>query len=85
MPLNNAGQPNLHLLIFEIKYWSGRSNKNVDTLSHQPQSGLQEVEAMAPGTSLANYLHKVLPERVEVIQAAVTVLPGYTSSDIYVL
>jgi len=61
---------------FEIKYRSGRSNKNANALSRQHPLGPQEVKAMVPGTSLPKPLqHALQLGRAVVSQAAVILLP----------
>ncbi|XP_063059157.1 retrovirus-related Pol polyprotein from transposon 412 [Engraulis encrasicolus] len=66
---------------FDIKYRSGKSNGNADSLSRQHPSG--PVETLAPGTALPRPLQEVLqPAPAEVIQAAMTVLPGHSSTEI---
>lgn len=46
---------------FEIKYQSGRNNKNADALSHQHPPGpqdVQDVRAMLPGTVVPTALQQ---------------------------
>lgn len=59
---------------FDIKYRSGRSNRNADAMSRQYPSGLTDMEAMLPST-LPAPLQKVL--RL-LCCAVVTVLPQNT-------
>lgn len=45
---------------FELKYRSGRSNRNADALSLQHSPGPSDFEAMLPGTSLPKPLQQAL-------------------------
>ena len=59
---------------FELKYRSGRSNRNALSRQHLP--GPSDFEAMLPGTSLPKPLQQALNmEQMVVNQATVTVLP----------
>lgn len=71
---------------FEIKYRSGRSNRNADSLSRQYPSRAPDLVSMIPGTSLPQPLQQALQVgRVEVAQASVAVLPHHAPADIYAL
>lgn len=71
---------------FELKFRSGRSNRNADALSRQHSPGPSDFEAMLPGTSLPKPLQQALNmEKTVVNQATVMVLPQKTSSDICAL
>lgn len=66
---------------FEVKYCSGRSNKNAEALSRQHPPAPANMEAMLPGTSLPEPLQQVL-QGPEASQAAVMALPHLTTSDL---
>ncbi|XP_077944044.1 uncharacterized protein LOC144388217 [Gasterosteus aculeatus] len=69
---------------FEIKYRSGRSNRNADALSRQHPPGPLDMTAMLPGTPLPEPLRQVLKvNKTVVTQATVTVLPERTPDDIH--
>lgn len=71
---------------FEIKYRSGRSNRNADALSHQYPPGAPDMVAMVPGTSLPEPLQQALRVgRAEATQTSVAALPHHTPSDICTL
>lgn len=71
---------------FEIKYRSGRSNRNADALSRQYPPGAQDLEAILPGTSLPRPLQQALQEKkAEATQSAVLALPGCSQADICAL
>uniref|UniRef100_A0A3B3SEI7 Gypsy retrotransposon integrase-like protein 1 n=1 Tax=Paramormyrops kingsleyae TaxID=1676925 RepID=A0A3B3SEI7_9TELE len=71
---------------FEIKYRSGKSNKNADALSRQHPLSASEMEGIVPGTLLPGPLRQALQSRqVEGTQAAITVLPRHSPVDICVL
>lgn len=71
---------------FEIKYRSGRSNRNADSLSRRHPPGAPDLVAMVPGTFLPEPLLQALQvERAEATQASVAALPHHASSDIYAL
>ncbi|XP_043999798.1 uncharacterized protein LOC122846747 [Gambusia affinis] len=56
---------------FDIKYRSGKSNKNADALSRLHSPGVQDLEAMLPSTLLPKPLQQALGKnRTEVTQAA---------------
>ncbi|KAK9515992.1 hypothetical protein VZT92_026587 [Zoarces viviparus] len=68
---------------FELKYRSGKSNQNADALSRQHPPGEPDMGAMVPGTLLPEPLQRALQlGKIEATQAAVTVLPNRTLSDI---
>ncbi|KAL7870950.1 hypothetical protein SRHO_G00084470 [Serrasalmus rhombeus] len=69
---------------FEIKYRSGRSNKNADALSRQYLSGPSLAEHVLPGTSVPALVQQASQVDSEVVatQALVSVLPGSSSQDI---
>lgn len=71
---------------FDIKYRSGKSNKNADALSRLHSPGVQDLEAMLPGTLLPTPLQQVLgKKRPEVTRAAITAFPQYTLPDLCAL
>lgn len=73
----------LALFDFDIKYRSGRVNKNADALSRQHPSGVQDMKAMLPGTSLPEPLQQALQlEESKATQAAIAALPHYTSANL---
>lgn len=68
---------------FELKYRSGRTNQNADALSRQHPPGVQDVEAMLPGTCLPRPLqHALQVKKAGVVQSAVLALPSHSQSDI---
>ncbi|XP_029941466.1 uncharacterized protein LOC115383427 [Salarias fasciatus] len=71
---------------FEIRYRSGRSNKNADALSRQHLPEPSALEAMVPGTPLPEPLQQALGHApTGVTQAAVVALPHHTPSDLQAL
>lgn len=67
---------------FELKYRSGRCNKNADALSRRYPPEPQDLDVMVPGTSLTEPLRRALrPEPVAATQAAVVALPHHFPSD----
>ncbi len=60
---------------FELRYRSGRSNRNADALSRQGPSSQGELEEVLPGTALPAMVRQAGEIGVG-SQAAVTVLPG---------
>ncbi|KAL0148953.1 hypothetical protein M9458_055757 [Cirrhinus mrigala] len=68
---------------FSIKYHSGRSNRNADTLSRQYPAG-PVLEGMIPGSSLPEPLLRVASIRPqsEGTQASITAFPSYTPADL---
>ncbi|KAI4893876.1 hypothetical protein NFI96_029754, partial [Prochilodus magdalenae] len=69
---------------FEIKYRSGRSNKNADALSRQYLSGPSLAEHVIPGTSVPVSVQRAsqVDPMVLATQTMVAVLPGNSSLDI---
>lgn len=68
---------------FEVKYRSGRSNKNADALSRKHPPGPQDLEAMIPGTSLPGHLRQALQrEHAPASQATIVALPHHAPSDL---
>lgn len=71
---------------FDVKYRSGRSNKNADALLCQYSPGVQDLEVMIPGESLPRPLQQALQfPRTEAAQAAVVALPHHAPTDIRAL
>lgn len=71
---------------FELKYRSGRSNKNADALSRQHSPGPSDLAAMLPGTLLPKPLQQALKmDKTVVTQATMAVLPEKTPDDIRTL
>ena len=70
---------------FEIKYRTGRSNRNADALSRQHPPGPQIVEVMLPGTAVPQPLQQALGLKVEVSTATIVALPQHTSPEICAL
>lgn len=71
---------------FEIKYRSGKVNRNADALSRQHPPAVQDLDAMISGTSLPQPVRQALQaKRATAIQTAVVALPHHTSSDICAL
>ncbi|KAL7868535.1 hypothetical protein SRHO_G00099190 [Serrasalmus rhombeus] len=71
---------------FEIKYRSGRSNKNADALSRQYQAG-PSVTEYVPGTLVPELVRQASPvvPMVPATQTLVSVLPGGSSLDMHSL
>lgn len=69
---------------FEIRYRSGRSNKNADALSRQYVSGSSLAEQALPGTSVPAPFQQAAPpvSVVPVTQSMVSALPFHSLSDI---
>ncbi|KAK3524702.1 hypothetical protein QTP86_000982 [Hemibagrus guttatus] len=61
---------------FELRYCSGRSNRNADALSQQGPSSQGELEQLLPGTSLTATVKQAGVTTGVGSQAAVTVLPN---------
>lgn len=71
---------------FELKYRSGRSNKNADALSRQHPPEPQDMQTMVRGTLLPKPLQQALQvQKVGATQAAVAALPHHPPSDIVTL
>ncbi len=72
---------------FDIKYRSGRSNRNADALSQQYLSGSGLAEGVVPGTSIPNALQlAACPDlRVVATQGVVSAFPSHSSADIRAL
>lgn len=71
---------------FELRYRSGRSNRNADALSRQQDCGPSDLAALGPGTMLPLSLQQVShPQLVEVTQALVSALRGHSPVDIRAL
>lgn len=72
---------------FEIKYRSGRSNKNADALSRQYVSGSSLAEQGLTGTSVPALLQQAAPPflAAPVTQSMVSALPFHSLSDIRLL
>ncbi|KAK7881610.1 hypothetical protein WMY93_030019 [Mugilogobius chulae] len=71
---------------FELKYRSGKCNKNADALSRWPGHPLQEVASGALGTCLPEQLQQALQGVViRATQSLVTVLPDVAPADLYEL
>ena len=69
---------------FDIKYRSGRSNRNADALSRQHPSGSTELQGLVPGTALPTALQRTVPTAPVALatQATMTALPGHSLSDL---
>ncbi|XP_035796548.1 retrovirus-related Pol polyprotein from transposon 412 [Amphiprion ocellaris] len=73
----------LALFNFDIRYRSGRVNRNADALSHQHPSDAPDMKAMLPGTSLPEPLQQALRlEEADATQAAIAALPHYAPSNL---
>ena len=71
---------------FEVRYRSGRSNKNADALSRQHPPGSQDLKMMVSGTSIPEPLRQVFQcEDVSASQAAIAALPHHASPDLQAL
>lgn len=69
----------------EIRYRSGKSNKNADGLSCQSFSS-DQLAAVIPGTPILPLLRGVVHQsRIGATQAAISALPGYSPLDIQAL
>lgn len=68
----------------EIKYRSGRSNRNADALSRQYQPEQGEVQDFVPGTPVPQCLQKVAATgpSIQATQLVVSVLPSYAAPDL---
>lgn len=70
----------------ELRYRSGKSNRNSDALLCQHCSGIDQLEALLPGTLVPSSIREaVYQPQMKVLQAAVTAFPGHSSSDIRAL
>ena len=67
---------------FEIKYRSGRSNRNADALSRQHPVGPTELQGLVPGTAIPSVLQLAVPPELVATQATMTALPGHSLSDL---
>lgn len=68
---------------FQIRYRSGKVNKNADALSRQHLPAGQDLSAMIPGTSLPQPVQKALQAKIATArQGVVVALPQLTLSDI---
>lgn len=68
---------------YEVKYRSGRSNKNADALSRLHLPDTQTIEAITPGTTLPQPLQQVLQSGLtKVTQLAISALPAHTPAEI---
>lgn len=71
---------------FEVKYRSGRSNRNADALSRQPTSSTNLAEQVLPGTSVPVSLQVApCPGLVPATQSVVSVFSSHTLSDMRAL
>ena len=71
---------------FEIKYRSGRSNRNADALSRQHSPKAQDLQVMVRGTLLPKPLQQALQvDMIDATQATVAALPHHPPSDIAAL
>lgn len=66
---------------FELKYRSGRSNRNADALSRQQPLGPLDLKAMLPGTVVPSALQQVLASQsFGATQASIPILPQHSTS-----
>lgn len=71
---------------FELRYRSGRSNRNADALSRMHESGTDALTALVPGTGMPPALREAAPPpQLEAVQATVAAFPGPLPSDIQAL
>ncbi|XP_072293407.1 uncharacterized protein [Eucyclogobius newberryi] len=70
---------------FELRYRSGRSNRNADALSRQQDCDPLNMAALVPGITVPPSLQLLYPWPVEVTQAVVSALPGRSSVDVRAL
>lgn len=72
---------------FEIKYRSGRSNRNADALSRQHPGGPLERQGLIPGIALPTELQREGPQQPLGLatQKTMTALPGHSLSDLQTL
>lgn len=69
---------------FDIKYWSGRSNRNADALSRQHAPGSHQLSVSLLGTSVPISLQQELPPALltSATQSVVSVLPSHSVADL---
>ncbi|XP_060719718.1 retrovirus-related Pol polyprotein from transposon 412 [Tachysurus vachellii] len=69
---------------FEVKYRSGRSNKNADALSRQHPTDHSVVESLLPGTEIPLSVKQTggVESIFQATQAVVTVLPSHSAVDL---
>lgn len=69
---------------FELKYRSGRSNRNADALSRQYQPVEGDVDQLAPGTAIPKLLQRMAPPEgsIQATQLVISVLPTHGPSDL---
>ena len=69
---------------FDIKYRSGRVNRNADALSRQSMPGSQVVADLLPGTSVPTSLRQVSQPRPmgPASQSVVTAFPSHSAADL---
>ena len=69
---------------FELKYRSGKSNRNADALSRQYQPEPSGVQNLAPGTAVPKLLQRVAaPEgSIQATQLVISVLPSHSPTDL---
>lgn len=69
---------------FELKYRSGRLNRNADALSRQYQPELSDVQDLALGNSVPKLLRQVaVPEgSIQAAQLVISVLPSHGPTDL---
>ncbi|TWW73497.1 Retrovirus-related Pol polyprotein from transposon 412 [Takifugu flavidus] len=71
---------------FDIKYRSGRNNKNADALSRKHPVGPQDLEVMVSGTSIPEPLRQALQGQSQsASQAAIAALPHHAPADLQAL
>lgn len=68
----------------EIKYRSGRSNRNADALSRQYTPDQREIQDFVPGTPVPQLLQGAVPldTSIQATQLVVSVLPSYAARDL---
>ncbi|XP_056314361.1 retrovirus-related Pol polyprotein from transposon 412 [Danio aesculapii] len=71
----------LSVFDFEIKYRSGRSNRNADALSRQNFSGTGEVQDRCPGVAVPVVLQQTAPDGLVTQVNQVTAFPCPSGSD----
>lgn len=72
---------------FEIKYRSGRANRNADALSRRDPVGPGALEGVAPGTIFPESLRRLteLGSAGVATQCVISTLPGYSAVDLSLL